>query len=112
MEGEKDKNEAIEKNIHISQWESQLKEIFNYIAENFDVILNDGHYRFCNNPYKLIFQDCPASVKFDSMLKNQNVVLLSNILLKKLLIFCTRYLEDGDFIGILKPRHAKRTFGE
>ncbi|KAF1893724.1 hypothetical protein Lal_00002243, partial [Lupinus albus] len=42
---------------------SSLKMIFmdenegqSYVGENFDVVSNEGHYRSCKHPFKLIFQ--------------------------------------------------------
>ncbi|KAE9587660.1 hypothetical protein Lalb_Chr23g0276291 [Lupinus albus] len=45
------------KESYIPQLSNKLRESFNYIVENFDVVLNDGLYLFSNNPYNLIFQD-------------------------------------------------------
>ncbi|CAL0318360.1 unnamed protein product [Lupinus luteus] len=56
MDQKGDKIQAVVKNYQISQWESRLEEGSSYIAENFDVVLNEGLYRGSNHPFKLIFQ--------------------------------------------------------
>ncbi|CAL0308154.1 unnamed protein product [Lupinus luteus] len=56
MDQKGDKIQAVVKNYQISQWEPRLEEGSSYIAENFDVVLNEGLYRGSNHPFKLIFQ--------------------------------------------------------
>ncbi|XP_019427467.1 PREDICTED: uncharacterized protein LOC109335757 [Lupinus angustifolius] len=56
MDQKGDKIQAVVKNYQISQWEPQLEDGSSYIAENFDVVLNEGLYRGSNHPFKLIFQ--------------------------------------------------------
>ncbi|XP_019414181.1 PREDICTED: uncharacterized protein LOC109325982 [Lupinus angustifolius] len=56
MDEKGDKIQAIVKKYHIAQWEPQLQEGKSYIAENFDIVLNEGRYRSSNHSFKLIFQ--------------------------------------------------------
>ncbi|KAE9598889.1 putative nucleic acid-binding protein [Lupinus albus] len=56
MDENGDKIEAVVKNYHISLWETKIQEGQSYVGENFDVVTNEGQYRCCKHPFKLIFQ--------------------------------------------------------
>ncbi|KAG4996602.1 hypothetical protein JHK84_027637 [Glycine max] len=50
-----DQIHAIFKRDQLKSWKSILKENCTYMMHNFKVVKNDGQYRVCVHPYKLVF---------------------------------------------------------
>ncbi|XP_027922825.1 uncharacterized protein LOC114180725 [Vigna unguiculata] len=50
-----DKIHCIVKNDEFDMWDGKLKEGDTYIMHNFKIVKNDGQYRVCDHPFKLLF---------------------------------------------------------
>ncbi|KAG5080441.1 hypothetical protein JHK86_004506 [Glycine max] len=98
VDSDGDQIHVVCKRDQLKSWKLDLKENCTYVMHNFKVIKNDGQYRVCDHPYKLVFTGVTVvrQTDLDNVpFKKYNFTQFANII--------AGHFQPGLLVGLYPP---------